>query len=289
MKKNILFIAGTFLTFSSLLSAQIKAPEGKSWQLVSELSDEFNGKKLDTKKWIADPEGHPEFGWIGRSPALFIENAVTVENGYLNIEVGKLDERFVSNKYNTATNYDYYGGIIRAVKPVTYGYYFESTFKMSKTEMGGGFWIMSKNTCGKKHEIDITESVGSISPLAQEWGKKWDKIMHSNTILRNTTCNEEKRDQGMILPETKNSEKFYTYGCWWKSPNELLFYLDGKYVYTLTPPADFDQQMFIHFSIEVYDWNPIPEKDSKLMTASKKDRTALIDYIRTYKLVTVKP
>ncbi|MCW2120621.1 family 16 glycosylhydrolase [Flavobacterium sp. 7A] len=289
MKKNILFIAGTFLTFSSLLTAQIKAPEGKSWQLVSELSDEFNGKTLDTKKWIADPEGHPEFGWIGRSPALFKENAVTVENGYLNIEVGKLDERFVSNKYNTPTNYDYYGGIIRAVNPVTYGYYFESTFKMSKTEMGGGFWIMSKNTCGKKHEIDITESVGSISPLAQEWGKKWDKIMHSNTILRNTTCNEEKRDQGMILPETKNSEKFYTYGCWWKSPNELLFYLDGKYVYTLTPPADFDQQMFIHFSIEVYDWNPIPEKNSKLMSASKKDRTALIDYIRTYKLVTAKP
>ncbi|GIZ09588.1 family 16 glycosylhydrolase [Flavobacterium sp. UMI-01] len=280
------------LFFGILIStpswAQIEAPAGKKWVKINHLSDEFDGKLLDTKKWIAEPEGHPDFGWIGRPPALFKASSVTVANGFMNIEVGKLDSPFVSNKYAQPATYEYYGGIIRASQSISYGNYFESRFKMSKTEMGGGFWLMSKNNCGKKHEIDITESIGVVSPLAEEWGKKWDKIMHSNTIHRETPCNKAVRSQTMMYPETKNSDEFHTYGCWWKSPTELLFYLDGKYVYTLKPPVDFDQELFLHFSIESYDWNPIPKEGSKLTSATKEDRTALIDYIRTYKLVEAK-
>jgi hypothetical protein len=270
----------------NFLCAQIAAPIGKSWEKVEKLSDDFEGKKLNKRKWAADPEGHPDFGWIGRPPALFKKSSIALKEGFLNIEVGKLKKTFVSHKYKTPSIYNYYGGIIRAKKAVSYGHYFECKFKMSKTEMGGGFWLMSRGTnCGKKHEIDITESVGHISPLAEEWGKKWDKIMHSNTIHRKTNCNESTRDQGMIIPKVKNSENFYTYGCWWKSPTELLFYLDGEYLYTLTPPDEFDQQMFLHFSIESYDWNPIPKDGGKVASASKVERTAFIEYIHTFKLV----
>ena len=113
-----------------------------------------NRKTLNQKKWIADPEGHPDFGWIGRPPALFKESSVTVNEGFMNIEVGKLDKDFVSNKYAQPATYSYYGGIIRASQPISYGNYFESRFKMSKTEMGGGFWLMSRNICDKKHQID---------------------------------------------------------------------------------------------------------------------------------------
>ncbi|CDF79816.1 beta-porphyranase B (GH16) [Formosa agariphila KMM 3901] len=290
MKKhlNIVLVFAFTILITNKLIAQIEAPNGKSWKLIESLSDEFDGNTLNTKKWVADPEGHPDFGWIGRPPALFKESSINVTNGFMDIEVGKLKETYVSHKYKNTQNYTYYGGIIRAVKPVSYGHYFESKFKMSKTEMGGGFWLMSKNICGKKHEIDITESVGSVSPLAEEWGKVWDKIMHSNTIFRETSCNKAERDQAMTIPEVKNSETFYTYGCWWKSPTELLFYLNGEYQYTLTPPANFNQDMFIHFSIEAYDWNPIPEDGGKVASANKKDRTANIDYIRTYKLVDYK-
>jgi beta-porphyranase len=287
LKKTCLALLVSLLS-QPILTAQIDAPVGKKWEKINNLSDEFDGKTLNQKKWIADPEGHPDFGWIGRPPALFKESSVTVKEGFMNIEVGKLDKDFVSNKYAQPATYSYYGGIIRASQPISYGNYFESRFKMSKTEMGGGFWLMSRNICDKKHEIDITESVGHISPLAEEWGKKWDKIMHSNTIHRETSCNKATRSQDMILPEVKNSDKFYTYGLWWKSPTELLFYLDGKYVYTLKPPVDFDQDLFLHFSIESYDWNPIPKDGGKVVSANKEERTALIDYIRTYKLVDAK-
>ncbi|SFC02173.1 hypothetical protein SAMN04489722_101472 [Algibacter lectus] len=283
--KKLYIVLFTCTLFNSLLYAQTPAPEGKKWVKIDNLSDEFDGKKLDNKKWIGDPEKHPDFGWIGRPPALFKESSIKVNKGFMEIEVGKLDKTITSLKYKTPSIYNYYGGIIRAVQPISYGHYFESKFKMSKTEMGGGFWLMSRNNCGKKHEIDITESVGSVSPLAKDWGKIWDKIMHSNTIFRKTECNEATRSQDMIIPDVKNSDKFYTYGCWWKSPTELLFYLDGKHVYTIKPPVDFDQQLFIHFSIESYDWNPIPEDGGKVASANKEDRTAFIDYIRTYKLV----
>ena len=282
--KNRTLAVICFFIFTLNFSAQIKAPEGKKWTIIKHLSDEFDGKKLNKHKWIADPEGHPDFGWIGRSPALFKESSIAQNKGYLEIEVGKLDKTFTSNKYNTTTDYNYYGGIIRASKPISYGHYFEAKFKMNKTEMGGGFWLMSKNICDYKHEIDITESVGSISPMADDWAKKWAKIMHSNTIHRKTACNEAERSQSVMHPKVKNSEKFYTYGCWWKSPTELLFYLDGEHVYTVNPPVDFDQELFLHFSIEKYDWNPIPEDGGKVASASKEDRTTYIDYIRTYKL-----
>jgi hypothetical protein len=284
LKKSCLIVL-VYILFSANLFAQIAAPEGKKWEVINNLSDDFEGKSLNHKKWLADPEEHPDFGWIGRPPALFKESSIKLNKGFMEIEVGKLKKTYTSLKYKTPSVYNYYGGIIRAVQPISYGHYFESKFKMSKTEMGGGFWLMSKNKCGKKHEIDITESVGHISPLAEKWGEKWNKIMHSNTIFRKTACNEATRSQDMMLPEVKNSDKFYTYGCWWKSPTELLFYLDGKHVYTLKPPVGFDQQMFIHFSIESYDWNPIPKDGGKVASANKEDRTAFIDYIRTYKLV----
>lgn len=284
IKKNF-FTLLIFTLFNAILFAQIDAPNGKKWEKINKLSDEFEGETLNKKKWVADPEAHPDFGWIGRPPALFKESAITLKDGCMNIEVGKLPRNFVSTKYGKAHTYEYYGGIIRATQSISYGNYFECKFKMSKTEMGGGFWLMSKNNCGKKHEIDITESIGHVSESAEEWGKKWDKIMHSNTIHRETACNKVTRSQSMMFPEVKNSEKFYTYGCWWKSPTELLFYLNGKYVYTLKPPVDFDQELFLHFSIESYDWNPIPKDGGKVVSSSKEERTALIDYIRTYKLV----
>lgn len=54
--------------------------------------------------------------------------------------------------------------------------------------------------------------------------------------------------------ETKNHERFYVYGAWWKSKDEILFCLDGKHVYSVTPSVDWDVPAFIQMAIEVYDW-----------------------------------
>ncbi|TXG39118.1 LamG domain-containing protein [Seonamhaeicola maritimus] len=269
---------------TSVFYAQPEIP-GKTWKKVEQLSDEFDGKKIDNKKWNIDPEGHYELNWIGRSPALFQKESFDIRNGYLTIEVGKLKKPYVEDKkYSKPMVYKYHGGILRSYKKTSIGHYYECRMKMNKTEMGGGFWLCHQGTCENKHEIDITESVGQLTEATHKWAYDWDQIMHSNAIHRETSCNKPVRDQKKMMPPTKNSERFYTYGFYWKSPTELLFYLDGQYVYTLNPPVPFDQELILQFSIEAYDWNPIPEIGSKVATASKEDRTTYIDYIRVYKL-----
>ncbi|MDV7185911.1 glycosyl hydrolase [Lutibacter sp. TH_r2] len=281
MKHTLTLIA--FLLVCSYSIAQPKV-EGKVWDKVNELSDEFNGNEIDEAKWNLGPDGHSELNWKGRVPALFQKESFGIDNGYLTIEVGKLPKPVKFKSNNKTITYKYHGGILRSFVSTSIGHYYECRMKMNKTEMGGGFWLCHKGTCENKHEIDITESVGQLTEKTHKWAYDWDQIMHSNAIHRESACNKSVRDQKKMAPPTKNSERFYTYGFYWKSATELLFYLDGEYVYTLTPPVPFDQDLFLQFSIEAYDWNPIPEEGSKVATASKEDRTTYIDYIRVYKL-----
>ncbi|MDW7690623.1 family 16 glycosylhydrolase [Flammeovirgaceae bacterium SG7u.111] len=282
MKNSIL--SSIFILLCIISYAQPKV-QGMKWEKVEELSDEFAGTKINETKWNIDPQGHSELNWRGRAPALFQKESFGIGNGYLTIEAGKLPEPVTIKSGGKPITYTYYGGILRSNITTSIGHYYECRMKMNKTEMGGGFWLCHAGECGNKHEIDITESVGQLTEQTHKWAFDWDQIMHSNAIHRKTGCNEASRDQAKMIPPTKNSERFYTYGFYWKSANELLFYLDGKYVYTLTPPVPFDRNLFLQFSIEAYDWNPIPELNSKVATSSLEDRTTYIDYIHVYKLV----
>lgn len=291
MKFNSILLAILFCTIYRIVSAQPTfmpgndpKPEGKSWGAVPSLSDEFNESSLDTTKWTKNPVSHG-WTWQGRPPGLFLPRAVQVKNGRLTITVGKLKSDTLVHTNNHKIVYKYQGGMVRAVNPGQVGYYYECRLKMNKTEMGGGFWLMSRYNCQKKHEIDITESVGHVTDQTQAWAKDWTHIMHSNTIHRQTECNpKSSRDQKGVVLKEANSSRYFIYGAWWKSPRELLFFLDGKYMYTLHPPSDFDLPSFIHMDIECYDWNPIPDDGGKVVNGSPEDKISSIDWVRTWKL-----
>ncbi len=266
-------------------------PSGKTWEFIPELTDEFEGTEIDTK-WHTEPATHPHLKWVGRSPAMFRKENVKLNNGELTIEVNKLPAPVTASGWGlngTPVDYTFSGGNIRSLVTTNVGNFYECKMKMNKTEMGGGFWLMGfNNTCGKKHEIDITESVGIESETMASWAKTrgWTEIYHSNSIRREDSCDsDQERDSDHITTPTKNHEKYYVYGCWRKSATELLFYLDGEYQYTLNPPVPFDQEMYLQFSIESYDWNPIPANGSFVETASQEDRTTYIEYIRSFKLI----
>ncbi len=262
------------------------APDG-NWTLVEHLSDEFNVDGLDTKKWSPDPKALG-WGWMGRQPGLFQPKNVTVSDGSLQIAAGVLDEPvYIEQRDGSKTEFKYFGGIVRSTTPTSkMGRYFECRMKMNKSEMGGGFWLMVRDEVeGKKHEIDIVECVGHTSELTTDWGRDWNHIMHSNAIHRVTKANPvESRDENFVLIDTKNHENFHVYGGWWKSPKELLFYLDGEYIYTLVPPVDFDLDSFVQMSIEYYDWNPIPEDGGVLATLSGDDLISYFDWVRVWDL-----
>lgn len=73
------------------------------------------------------------------------------------------------------------------------------------------------------------------------------------------------------------------YGCWWKSPTEMLFFLDGKFVYKITPPTAFDLEGHITMAIETYDWNPI-DGDELFNNGSADELTTKYDWVRVWKL-----
>nr|QMS54678.1 beta-porphyranase [Wenyingzhuangia sp.] len=267
------------------LSTENPTPTDKTWVKVETLSDEFNSTTFDDDKWHRNP-ATDGFSWYGRPPALFEAENVSLSDGNLNVTTVKYE----TPKNVRNINWTHGGAIIRSKTTAKHGLYYECRMKANKTVMSSTFWIAFKQNCDngpiRKLELDIQECVGRVHSNTHSWASGWDKIYHSNTIRHNRSCDigEETRASGSIkLTETNNS-RFFVYGCWWKSPTEILFYLDGKHVYSITPTTDFDLEGYITMAIETYDWNPIDPEGSIFETGSFDDLTTKYDWVRTWKL-----
>ncbi|RED95946.1 HYR domain-containing protein [Marinoscillum furvescens] len=261
------------------------APEGKKWVLVENLSDEFDGPELDGSKWHNDPATDP-FGWYGRPPALFDPENVAVADGNLRVTVLEYDQP----KTAKGKSWTHGGAILRSREKAVPGQFYECRMQANATVMSSTFWIAFTQNCNngpkRKLELDIQECVGRVHEGTHSWAQKWDATYHSNTWRHARSCDVAESESAPKKKdlEEKNHSRFFVYGCWWKSPTEILFYLDGEYVYTITPPTDFDLEGHITMAIETYDWNPIDENNI-LKTGSEDKRTTKYDWVRTWKLV----
>ncbi|MCK0157107.1 family 16 glycosylhydrolase [Cellulophaga sp. F20128] len=252
---------------------------GVKWQLVKEMSDEFNGNKVDEEKWQISGQG-----WIGRAPGLFMAENIKVADGSLQITTQLLPQKVVKN----GKEFTHGGGYVGSRKGMTYGYY-ECEMKANKTFMSSTFWLINEGKgrqgCDKRTtELDIQECVGQIENKA-EWMKNFDEKMNANTHSRNIPegCTYESGShKGGGVIGKKVYDDFHVYGVWWKSKDEILFFLDGKFVSKVNPPADFDIEMYLRMVIETYDWNPVPEDGG--MTGSEADRTTTYNWVRSWKL-----
>ncbi len=277
---NKLLILLVFCISIVQLQAQPTPPNGKKWEKVEALSDEFNGNSLNTSKWAVNVST-----WIGRPPGIFKKNAVKVKDGNLQFTAYKLG----SSETVNGNVYTHAGALVRALKSQTYGYY-ECRMKANKTFMSSTFWLINKRNEGsgcdvRVTELDITETVG-VNSNGASWVNNTIRNMNSNTHSRGTVCNntpvgQEGGKAGLGEPSWK---EYHTYGAWWKSKDEVLFYLDGKFVYKIKPPADFDLPMYLRLVTETYDWNP-PKSGQDGMNDTAANRTTYYDWVHTYKLV----
>jgi len=254
---------------------------GVSWELVETMSDEFDGTVLDPAKWQSEPVGN---GWVweGRPPGFFKADNVRLQNGKMKVTVSKLDEPVT----HRGRHYTHQGAIVRSLNPGHVGWYFECRMKANQTVMSSTFWLMTKGNHEKKLELDIQECVGRTTEETADWATHWDQIFHSNLIHRTNRHNpEEARSQAARRPETKNWERHYVYGAWWKSPEEIQFFLDGQLAYTLRPPVAWDVPAYIQMAVETYDWNPIPGDGGLVENGTLEQRTTQYDWVRTWKPV----
>ncbi len=259
--------------------AQPTPPQGKKWEKVEILSDEFEGNSLNTSKWAVNVST-----WIGRPPGIFKTNAVKVKDGNLQITNYKLGSAETVN----GNRYTHAGGLVRSINSTLYGYY-ECKMKASRTFMSSTFWLINQRNelsgCNRRvTELDITETVG-VNSGGASWINNTIRSMNSNTHSRNVQCNSTPVGQegGKEGLGGQSWEAYHTYGAWWKNKNEVLFYLDGKFVYKIKPPSDFNLPMYLRLVTETYDWNPVPNGGG--MQGSADSRTTYYDWVRTYKLV----
>lgn len=286
LKKLVALII--IITFNSLYAqkspyfqkGEDPKPEGKKWKLVKGMSDEFKGKKVDEGKWQISGQG-----WIGRAPGLFQAENIKVEDGKLKITTKKLAKPVVKNG-NTFTHG---GGYVGSYQSMKYGYY-EARMKANKTFMSSTFWLINDrkgaNGCDNRvTELDIQECFGQITS-DKKFTIGFDQRMNSNTHSRGVRegCDilEGRAPAKANLESGKVYDDYHVYAVWWKSKDEILFFLDGKFVQQVKPPSDFDLDMHLRMVVETYNWNPVPVDGG--MTGSKEDRTTSYDWVRTWKL-----
>lgn len=253
----------------------------QKWELVENMSDEFEGDNIDHEKWQISGQG-----WIGRAPGLFLPENISVSDGSLKITTTKLSKPVKKQ----GRLYTHGGGYVGSLQGMTYGYY-ECEMKANKTFMSSTFWLYNNKEDGKgcddrSIELDIQEAVGQITGTDYEDLKKFLNHMNYNTHSRNI---EEDCDVtkgiigGKAVVDGKVFDGFHIFGAWWKSKDEILFYLDGVLIDTVKPVADFNLPMYLRMVVETYNWNPVPEDGG--MTGSKVDRTTTYNWVRSWKLV----
>ncbi len=255
-------------------------PAGMSWQPVENLSDDFEDGEIDYTKWHTDPLANG-WTWIGRAPGLFLPENVSEADGKLKVTVSELPAPVVVG----GNTYTYQGAIIRSWNTGGPGMYFEAKMKANATEMSSTFWLKPKPTCEKNLELDIQECVGLTSGLTENWARDWNQIYHSNAWHHSTNCVAQSTSRPRkMVPPTPNHERYYVYGCWWKSANEIQFFLDGAHVYTIIPSIGFDLPSYIVMAIETYDWNPVPAGGGRIASATLEERTTSYEWVRVWRL-----
>lgn len=251
---------------------------GKKMEKIENMSDEFNGG-FDTKKWVKNDNQ-----WAGRKPGLFKKSQVTVAGGKLRITADILPPNERRNGWTHA------GGLVKSVAkaPASFRGYFETRMQGNKTFMSSTFWLINRLTeeqgCDRRvTELDITETVG-FNSRGQAWINNTMRRMNSNTHSRRVSCNDRAgiKGGGANLGGLA-SAGYHTYGAWWKSPTEIVFFLDGVEKFTVKPAAKFNLDMYLRMVVESYDWNPPPANGG--MKGSFQDRTTYYDWVRSYRLV----
>ena len=264
----------------TFINGEDPKPSTQKWSLIKNMSDEFDGKKIDEKKWQISGQG-----WIGREPGLFLPENVKVADGNLQITTTKMDKTVVKQN----KTFTHGGGYVGSVKGMTYGFY-EARMKGNKTFMSSTFWLISNQKgvegCDKRTtELDIQECIGQITS-DKAFAQGADKRMGFNTHSRGIQegCDVPSGSKGgEALTNGKTYDDFHIYGVWWKSKDEILFFLDGKFVEKITPKADFNIPMYLRMVVETYHWNPVPADGG--MTGSLKDRTTNYDWVRAWELI----
>lgn len=255
------------------------APQGFCWVANRAYSDEFDGKKLDKKKWHNE---HPH--WQGRRPARFDKKSISVKDGMLRIENGAL--RKPKDGFSLRC-----GAVVSRGQDAHYGYY-ECRMKASSISMSTTFWLTNRGTHDqtgwRKQEIDIQEATGAGINHPDRKNFMWSNTHYFYKAGKKDAKIDAFISQNAPLPSPAN-ETFHVYGAWWVDANTIHYYLNDVLVFTLHPSTEysatpFDQPMYVNLVTETYDWE-VPPTEAEVTNPAIN--TSYYDWVRAYTLTPI--
>jgi len=238
-KKNLLQI--TLLFISTVMLAQdwsgiaipANAGAGKTWQLQTNVSDDFNynfnanTSKVDfgNGKWY----NFYHNTWDGPGYTYWKTNNVKVDGSNLVINVGYTSEDRKGGTYGVAS------GCVTSNNKVLYPVYVESAVSVANISLASCFWLLSPDDT---EEIDILENYGGVTDY-----KHLTHISH-HSFVREPFTDYQPRDTNSWYPDNRVSES-YGWGDWcynggnrrymrmgvnWIGPKHFEYFIDGELV-----------------------------------------------------------
>ena len=241
-------------------NAKLRAdpPSGGRWEPISELTDEFEDKSLDSKKWH---DHNPS--WNGRKPGFFSKNNVFVRDGKLQLVARSENLKEVPEGYHTFTT-----AAVKSQALVKYGY-FEIKCRPMKSKASSAFWFY-RSTKEEWTEIDVFEICGV--------GNDWKNVYNMNAHVFHTPAEKKHWSKG----DKWNAhfdfvDDYHIYAFEWDR-EVIRWWVDGKVVRELKN-THWHQPLHMNFDSEIMpEWFGLPEKASLPSTFS-------IEYVRSWKKI----
>ena len=278
-------LSDDFQSGSEFNSSVTQAPPVEAaWEIVANLTDEFDADKVDEEKWF---DYHPF--WKGRLPSQFKKGNTFLDgSGVLKLrstlhkDPNSVPDNFAKNN-NVENHWVDAAALVSKTKTAVHGYYYETSFKASNLSMTSSYWFR----VGQFSEIDVIEHIGNPSRDNRDADLPFQYHVNTHYYGKHAGLPNLAKEYKM---KDRGRDRFHVYGFWWKSPTELIFYHDGKQVMELTPRVPLDENLHMIFDTEVFPFAtagvaniglPLPEN----LNDNTKN-TMEVDYVRVYKKAT---
>ena len=230
-------------------------PPGTKWKPIPELTDEFEGDKLDSTKWF---DYNPE--WKGRKPGFFSTNNIAVGEGKLHLTARVETLKGLPDGYHTFTT-----AAVKSKALVRYGY-FEIKCLPMKSKATSAFWFYD-NTEEEWTEIDAFEICGA--------GEKWKNTYNMNVHVFHTPKEKIHWSTGEAWKAPFDFvDGYHVYALEWNK-DVIKWWVDGKVVWELKN-THWHQPLNMNFDSETMpEWLGLPDKESLPSIFS-------IEYVRSW-------
>lgn len=241
------------------------------WVLNTELSDDFNGKEIDTIKWFVEGRNGDYYIWKGRAPSQFVPHNVIVENGILKLRTAwEPDFKFYDESYADGNMGSSKYGVYKdgTAMPVTtagvltnkrflYGY-MEVRSKVGNAAITGAFWAI-----GHEQELDVYELMGN--PKSKTGNIREDSYLATAHDWSPPAQRPTKIFNHVENLDFRTADDFHVYGAEW-GVDYLKLFIDGKMIRHFTQDElgtawVLNNPMEIWLDSEIFFWLGLPHKE----------------------------